>query len=126
MANLRISLGVEVRPGNEHAGAQGLPGLWQTLEKLPRHQWPTFIRGDCGYGQEGILRDSEERLFPYLLILRHTAKVKVLVQRMMREGALWQALESRPAPERLEPGAARHPRARSTQPRACRRGWPGV
>ncbi len=40
IANLRISLGVEVRPGNEHAAAKGLPGLWQTLEKLPRHQWP--------------------------------------------------------------------------------------
>jgi hypothetical protein len=44
VANLRISLGVEVRPGNEHAAAKGLPGLWQTLEKLPRHQWPTFSR----------------------------------------------------------------------------------
>jgi hypothetical protein len=27
LANLRISLGVEVRPGNEHAAAKGLPGL---------------------------------------------------------------------------------------------------
>ena len=46
VANLRLSLGVEVRPGNEHAAAKGLPGLWQTLGKLPRHQWPTFTRGD--------------------------------------------------------------------------------
>ena len=46
VANLRISLGVEVRPGNEHSGAKGLPGLWQTPGKLPRHQWPAFIRGD--------------------------------------------------------------------------------
>lgn len=101
VANLRISLGVEVRPGNEHAGAKGLPGLWQTLEKLPRHQWPTFLRGDCGYGQEAIMLECEERLVPYLFKLRHTAKVRTLVQRMMREGALWrdcgdgwQALES--------------------------------
>ena len=90
VANLRISLGVEVRPGNEHAGAKGLPGLWQMLEKLPRHQWPTFLRGDCGYGQEAILLESEDRLIPYLFKLRHTAKVKDLVQRMMRERALWQ------------------------------------
>ncbi len=55
VANLRLSLGVEVRPGNEHAGARGLPGLWQTLEKLPRHQWPTFARGDCGYGSEAVM-----------------------------------------------------------------------
>jgi hypothetical protein len=90
VANLRISLGVEVRPGNEHAGAKGLPGLWQTLEKLPRHQWPTFLRGDCGYGQETIMLESEDRLVPYLFKLRHTLKVKALVQRMMGEGALWQ------------------------------------
>ena len=41
VANLRISLGVEVRSGNEHAAAKGLPGLWDMLGKLPRHQWPT-------------------------------------------------------------------------------------
>ncbi len=90
VANLRISLGVEVRPGNEHAAAKGLPGLWQTLEKLPRHQWPTFIRGDCGYGSETIMLEYEERVLPYLFKLRHTAKVKDLVKRMMRQGALWQ------------------------------------
>lgn len=90
MANLRISLGVEVRPGNEHAGARGLPGLWQMLGKLPREKWPTFIRGDCGYGQEAIMLECEARLMPYLFKLRHTAKVKDLVQRMMREGSLWQ------------------------------------
>ena len=59
VANLRLSLGVEVRPGNEHAGAKGLPGLWQMLEKLPRHQWPTFICGGCGYGQEAIMLASD-------------------------------------------------------------------
>jgi hypothetical protein len=90
VANLRISLGVEVRPGNEHAAAKGLPGLWQTLEKLPRHQWPTFSRGDCGYGSEATMLEHEERGLPYLFKLRHTAKVKDLVLRMMRQGACWQ------------------------------------
>jgi len=90
VANLRLSLGVEVRPGNEHAAAKGLPGLWQTLEKLPRHQWPTFTRGDCGYGSETVMLEHEERELPYLFKLRHTAKVKDLVIRMMRQGADWQ------------------------------------
>jgi len=90
VANLRISLGVEVRPGNEHAAAKGLPGLWQTLEKLPRHQWPTFTRGDCGYGSEITMLEHEQRGLPYLFKLRHTAKVKELVNRMMRQGAMWQ------------------------------------
>lgn len=90
VANLRISLGVEIRPGNEHAAAKGLPGLWQTLEKLPRHQWPTFNRGDSGYGNESVMVEHEERDLPYLFKLRHTAKVKDLVIRMMRQGALWE------------------------------------
>ncbi len=90
VANLRISLGVEVRPGNEHAGARGLPGLWKTLEKLPRHQWPTFIRGDCGYGNEAIMLECEQRKVPYLFKLRHTPRVKHLVVTMMRQGAHWQ------------------------------------
>lgn len=90
VANLRMSLGVEVRPGKEHAAAKGLPGLWQTLEKLPRQQWPTFSRGDCGYGSEAIMLEHEERGLPYLFKLRHTKKVKDLVQCMMRKGAAWQ------------------------------------
>ena len=90
VANLRISLGVEVRPGNEHAAAKGLPGLWQTLEKLPRHQWPVFVRGDCGYGSETVMLEHEQRGLPYLFKLRHSAKVKELVACMMSQGSRWQ------------------------------------
>ena len=90
VANLRISLGVELRPGKEHAAAQGLPGLWQMLEALPRTSWPTFARGDCGYGSEKVMVEFESRQLPYLFKLRHTLKVKTLVQRMMYAGAAWQ------------------------------------
>ena len=90
VANLRISLGVEVRPGKESFGALGLPGLWKTLEQLPRSSWPTFIRGDCGYGNEVSMLECEERGVPHLFKPRHTAKVKDLVMRMMRLGAKWQ------------------------------------
>ena len=77
--------------------------------------------------------ESEDRLVPYLFKLRHTLKVKALVQRMMGEGALWQdcgdgwqGLGKQLALDRLEPGAAPYPRARSSQPRAPRRGGPGI
>jgi hypothetical protein len=90
VANLRICLGVEVRPGKEHAGARGLPGLWQCLEQLPRSSWPSFARGDCGYGNETVMLEFEERGLPYLFKLRHTPKVKSLVQRLMSQGAHWQ------------------------------------
>jgi hypothetical protein len=90
VANLRISLGVEVRPGKEHSAAHGMPGLWQMLNGLPRASWPTFVRGDCGYGNEGIMLACEERALPYFFKLRHTPKVKTLVQQLMRSGARWQ------------------------------------
>jgi hypothetical protein len=90
VAGLRISLGVEVLPGNEHAAAKGLPGLWKTLEKLPRHQWPTFIRGDCGYGSDSVMVECEQRGVPHLFKLRHTQKVKTRVKQMMAQGAIWQ------------------------------------
>ena len=90
VANLRISPGVEVRPGNEHAAAHGMPQLWKTLESLPRPQWPTYARGDCGYGNEAVMREFEARELPYLFKLRHTARVKELVKAMLGRGALWQ------------------------------------
>ena len=84
VANLRISLGVEVLPGKKSAASQGMAGLWQTLEALTRSRWPTFGRGDCGYGSETVIREFEERQLPYLFKLRHTPKVKVLVNDCMR------------------------------------------
>ena len=90
VANLRISLGVEVRPGNEHAAAQGMPGLWQMLGALPRERWPTFVRGDCGYGSEKIMVEFEEQGLPYLLKLRHSPRVKTLVREIMAQSARWQ------------------------------------
>jgi len=90
VANLRISLGVEVRPGKEHAAAQGLPGLWRMLGELPRECWPTFARADCGYGNEAVMLEFEARALPCLIKLRHTAKVKLLVRELMSQRSGWQ------------------------------------
>jgi hypothetical protein len=89
VANLRISLGVEVLPGKEGAAPHGMPCFWEMLERLPRDRWPTFVRGDCGYGSEQIMSEFEERGLPYLLKLRHTKKVKALVRDLMRRSEGW-------------------------------------
>lgn len=89
VANLRICLGVDVRPGKEHAAGHGRSGLWGTLEGLPRSRWPTFVRGDCGYGNEQLMLECEEKGLPFLFKLRHTTKVKQLVQDCLRYGANW-------------------------------------
>ena len=90
VANLRISLGVEVHPGKEHAAPHGMPGFWSMLEGLSRDRWPTFVRGDCGYGSEKIMNGFEARGLPYLLKLRHTTKVKALVCDLLRQCDGWQ------------------------------------
>ncbi len=90
MAGTRLCLGVEVCGGKEHAARHGLPGLWKLLDALPRTHWPAFLRGDCGYGNQALLVQAEERAVPYFFKLRHTAKVKVLVAQMQRTGARWQ------------------------------------
>lgn len=89
VANLRISLGVDVLPGKRHAAGEGMAGLWRTLEELPRSRWPTFVRGDCAYGNEKIMLECEERGLPYLFKLRHTPKVKALVRSALRAGSGW-------------------------------------
>ena len=90
MANTRLCLGVEVHGGKEHAARHALPGLWSLLEAFPRTHWPTMLRGDCGYGQEALLKEAEARGVPYLFKLRHTAKVKTLVRQAQQNGVVWE------------------------------------
>lgn len=102
VANLRISLGVDVLPGKAHAAAHSMSGLWGMLDGLPRERWPTYVRGDCAYGNENIMTEFEQRGLPYLLKLRHTKKVKALVHDVLAQsegwvdcGEGWQAAEAR-------------------------------
>jgi hypothetical protein len=90
MANTRLCLGVEVLSGKEHAARHALPGLWSLLDELPRTHWPSMLRGDCGYGNEVLLSAAEERGLPCLFKLRHTAKVKALINRALRAGGVWE------------------------------------
>ena len=101
IANLRLVLGVGVSPGNESSSGKGLPGMWRILDRLPREQWPTYIRGDCGYGNEQAMLECEGRGVPFLFKLRQTAKVKNLVRTCFRQshgwvdtGDGWQAMEA--------------------------------
>ncbi len=100
VANIRLCLGVEVLPGKAHSAKLGMPGLWRILEAMPREHWPTFIRGDCAYGNEIILNQCETRGQPYLFKLKQTNNVKRLVQLSLKQGKWedtgdgWQCLES--------------------------------
>jgi len=81
MAGLRLVLDVDVAPGNQHASSHAAPGLWALLDRIPRDCWPVFLRGDSGFGTEGVMREAEQRRLPYLFKLRLTANVKKLIKK---------------------------------------------
>ena len=101
MGNLRLVLEVEVQSGTQTAASYSAPGLWSLLDRLPKTDWPTFVRGDCDWGNESILREAEARGVDYLFKLRQSKYVKELITRLHFEPGWqstqggWEAKESR-------------------------------
>ena len=100
MAGVRLVLDVDVVAGNEHTSKHFAPGLWTLLDRIPRDLWPSLLRGDCGFGNEPIMREAEQRGLAYLFKLRLTANVKRMIERLSTQrewantGQGWQAKES--------------------------------
>lgn len=82
MANTRLALRVEVKPGNETSSNHSAAGLWQLLQSIPRENWPAFIRGDVAFGVEGVMSGAEAIGVDYLSKLRLTKNVKRLIQKL--------------------------------------------
>ena len=76
MGGTRMVLDVEVRPGKQTAAHHALPGLWLFWEKLPAAHRLYLLRGDCAFGQEGVLAEAETRGQDYLFKLRLTRRPK--------------------------------------------------
>ena len=70
IANLRLILDVEVQAGNEMAASYTAPSLWSLLDRIPRTQWPQFIRGDCAFGTDSVMSAAEEKGVPYLFKIK--------------------------------------------------------
>ena len=79
IANLRLILDVEVQAGNQSASSYSAPGLWSLLDRLPKTHWPQFIRGDCDWGNDGIMAEAEQRGMDYLFKLSQSKYVKQLI-----------------------------------------------
>ena len=86
LAGLRLVMGVEMAPGNEHTGAHAAPGLWALIDRLPVDQRPGLLRGDSGIVSESVMRGAEQRSLPYLFKLRQTKNVKMLIARLHASG----------------------------------------
>src|SRR5438270_6437271 len=85
MANLRLVLGVDVQPGDEHTPKHGQAGLWSLLHRLGRSRWPALLRGDVAWGVEPVMSRAEQERLAYLFRLRMTANVKRALVKMMAE-----------------------------------------
>ncbi|WP_235823469.1 transposase, partial [Azohydromonas sediminis] len=83
VANLRLVLDVQVSSGKQHTSVHARAALGQLLDELGQdplgNRRPALVRGDSGYGNEGILTELESRHQPYLLRLRQTQNVQRLV-----------------------------------------------
>jgi hypothetical protein len=79
--NLRLILDVEVEAGNRTAASYGQPGLWKYLDGLSKSSMPKFIRGDCAWGNESVMKEAEARGVNYLFKLKITSNVKKLISR---------------------------------------------
>ena len=80
VGNLRLVLDVQVSSGKQHTSVHAKAALGRLLDELGDKR-PALVRGDSGYGNEGILLQLQERGQPYLLRLRQTANVQRLVAR---------------------------------------------
>lgn len=82
IGSARISLGVDVLPGKQHAGGCGMPRLWALVDPLPQQLWPTLLRGDVGYGNDAIMREAESRGIRYLFKIRRSRRMQALFKRL--------------------------------------------
>ncbi len=83
MGNLRLVLDVDVQPGNQMAASFTAPNLWAVLDSIPGNQRPSFMRGDCAFGTDGVMSAAEERNLPYLFKLKQTSNVKKGIKNLM-------------------------------------------
>ncbi len=86
LAGLRLVMGVDTAPGNEHTGAHAAPGLWRLIDGIPRDCWPALLRGDSGIASENTMQEAESRGIDYLFKLRLTKNVKALTERTFQKG----------------------------------------
>ena len=86
VGRLRLVLGVEVLPGRRHAGKYGAAAALAFLRRLPRGQWPLFLRGDVSYGNRGVMDEAEAMELQYLFKLARTRRLKRLFGQLCVHG----------------------------------------
>src|ERR1035438_8059444 len=100
IANLRMVIDVEVQAGNQTAASFAQPELWRLLDGLPQASHPSFLRGDCAWGNERAMEGAEKREISYLFKLKQSVNVKKLIAKLfgndhwVEAGQKWQGLDT--------------------------------
>ena len=106
MAGTRLVFDVDVCAGDKHTSKHAAPGLWALLDRTPPDLWPTLLRGDNGFGNEGVMREAEQRELAYLFKLRLTPNVKRAIESLgARRGSAGQGWWAKETVVRLWVGA---------------------
>jgi hypothetical protein len=101
VARLRLVVGVEVHPGDEHTAATTKLDLTDLLSRIPRQRWPYLLRGDCAHGNENMMEWPENHGLHYLFKVRKTKHTREMIEQLDLTlgwsdlGDGWQAKESR-------------------------------
>ena len=100
IANLRLILDVEVQAGNKGNASHSLPGLLTLLNQLPVDKRPQFVRGDCDWGTDSVMRELEQDGYCFLFKMKKSKHVKALIQQHHGKGSWrktvpgWEAKET--------------------------------
>ena len=86
----RLIMDADVLPGNQTAGCYSHPGLWRILDGLPPRLYPSFVRGDIAYGNDGTMCGCEERNVRFLFKLRKSGTIQKLCAELSRAGTKWE------------------------------------
>ena len=86
IGNLRLVLDVEVMAGNETSSRYSMPGLLALLARLDKSLWPQFIRGDCDWGSDAVMKELEDIDAKYLFKVKKHAQVKELIYQVHCQG----------------------------------------
>jgi len=86
MANTRLVLEVDVQPGDQSHACHTLPGLRQLLDRLPQDCQPSFIRGDCDWGNDPVMTELEQMGKSYLFKVKRSKGVKALIGQVHGRG----------------------------------------
>lgn len=111
ISGARIVLGVDVLPGKKSSGSHGISALRAFIETLDADRMPFLLRGDVGYGSDGIMSDAELHGLKYLFKVSRSLPVKRMFNSLSDSGGWkkcgsgWEAHESR-----LRMGAWESPR----------------